>query len=344
MSKECKLNLEKSLASLLGYDIEDVVDFIDPLLGFESKEDVLEYLSGLLGRQDEEVLSFVDNIMRFQRGEEIAMVGNDGGSCSTETKPSSSENIGSKGGGGANKSSIGSSVEKQAKDKEDKREKQRKQDEERRRKREIEMEQEKKLERIKAEQQKEMDRIQNAQRNAKKQNNKGCVKKQPLPRRKEKNNNDGNSSSSKVVPIVVKPNKNEHQEAQKPAPPQRGKAKIVCGCFGTVHKPLTNCLHCGRISCTKEGYGYCPHCGYLVDRSTMPEGAKFDKAVMHKERLLQFDRDSASRTVVFDSQADYYSNSKSNWLTKEEQLDAEMKEESRRKDLHDRKYILKLDT
>ena len=48
--------------------------------------------------------------------------------------------------------------------------------------------------------------------------------------------------------------------------PPKGKAAVVCGCFGTVHKPLTNCLHCGRIACEREGYDYCPFCGYLLEQ------------------------------------------------------------------------------
>jgi hypothetical protein len=48
--------------------------------------------------------------------------------------------------------------------------------------------------------------------------------------------------------------------------PERGKAKIVCGCFGTKHGPLTNCLYCGRISCSQEGYGFCPFCGFMVEQ------------------------------------------------------------------------------
>lgn len=47
--------------------------------------------------------------------------------------------------------------------------------------------------------------------------------------------------------------------------PKKGKASRVCGCYGTFHKPLTNCLYCGRISCVEEGYDYCPFCGYMVE-------------------------------------------------------------------------------
>jgi hypothetical protein len=47
--------------------------------------------------------------------------------------------------------------------------------------------------------------------------------------------------------------------------PNRGKASKVCGCFGTKHKALTNCLYCGRISCELEGYDFCAYCGYMVE-------------------------------------------------------------------------------
>ncbi len=63
--------------------------------------------------------------------------------------------------------------------------------------------------------------------------------------------------SSATVPLVL--------EKVEKSRPTRGKATTVCGCFGIVHKPLTNCLYCGRISCSKEGYDFCPFCGYMVE-------------------------------------------------------------------------------
>ena len=59
---------------------------------------------------------------------------------------------------------------------------------------------------------------------------------------------------------------------KKRGPPPRGKAARNCGCFGTLHKPLTNCLYCGRISCETEGYDFCPFCGFLVEEVKPPEG------------------------------------------------------------------------
>ena len=67
---------------------------------------------------------------------------------------------------------------------------------------------------------------------------------------------------------------------------------------------------------------------------TIPPGKNFDKATLHKERLLKFDRESTKRTQIYDDQADYFQNSSSTWLTADEQQDAQLKEESRRIDLH----------
>lgn len=37
-----------------------------------------------------------------------------------------------------------------------------------------------------------------------------------------------------------------------------------CGCFGTEHSVINNCLTCGRIICAREGERPCPYCGTPV--------------------------------------------------------------------------------
>jgi hypothetical protein len=142
---------------------------------------------------------------------------------------------------------------------------------------------------------------------------------------------------NKTEPVAVQPppplaEKMEEQPIKKYHPP-KGKASIVCGCFGTLHKPLTNCLYCGRISCEREGYDFCGFCGMFVEEAKSSN----DAATQHKERLLRFDRDFARRTVVLDDQADYFSNQTSTWLTQEEQADAKQIETDRQNELHTRK-------
>lgn len=138
--------------------------------------------------------------------------------------------------------------------------------------------------------------------------------------------------------------------------PPKGKASVVCGCFGSLHKPLTNCLYCGRISCELEGYDYCPFCGILVEQlkgngegyvvfldccslldafahSLFALEYTRSEAWEHKERLLRFDRDFARRTVVLDDQADFFT---TNWLTEEEKIAAEEKQAHQKEKLRTR--------
>ena len=93
--------------------------------------------------------------------------------------------------------------------------------------------------------------------------------------------------------------------------------------------------------CEVEGYDYCHFCGYLIqDFSSATEISdrenNIDSAIKHKERLLEFDRTSASRTHVHDDQEDYFVTSNNMWATSEEQDDARDMEENRRQKLHTR--------
>ena len=118
--------------------------------------------------------------------------------------------------------------------------------------------------------------------------------------------------------------------------PLKGNPKTICGCFGNHHPPLTNCLQCGRISCELEGYDYCPFCNNLITKVATSGITNNDSAMAHKERLLEYDRTSASRTYVHDDQEDYFVTQTSMWSSEQEQEDACILEEERRKKLHQR--------
>eukprot|EP00540_Astrosyne_radiata_P005819 CAMPEP_0116864250 /NCGR_PEP_ID=MMETSP0418-20121206/24713_1 /TAXON_ID=1158023 /ORGANISM="Astrosyne radiata, Strain 13vi08-1A" /LENGTH=81 /DNA_ID=CAMNT_0004499441 /DNA_START=87 /DNA_END=335 /DNA_ORIENTATION=- len=62
-----------------------------------------------------------------------------------------------------------------------------------------------------------------------------------------------------------------------------------------------------------------------------------DRAWLHKQRLLRFDREFAQRTVVLDDQADYFNHQTSTWLSEEEKAEATELESKRHDDLHTRK-------
>jgi hypothetical protein len=286
-------------------------------------------------------LKFVGNVMKFQGGEEIIDCGitddDDDGAVSKKKQKEAQQQA------AAAAERERERIEKQRKEEELKLKKQK----------EIE-EQMRNIERMKLEQQKQLDRIQREREEKKLSASSQTAKvtnrssstttKQAIGSKQlSMSTSTKKSKNKKKQNLKVTPTEEQKDvQKEKPPMPKQGKAKIKCGCFGTVHKPLANCLHCGRIICEKEGYGYCPFCFNRIDETMIPQGEAFEKAIMHKERLLQFDRECSSRTVVYDSQADYYSNSKSNWLTKEEQLKAEQKEDDRNKELHGRKHKLDL--
>jgi predicted nucleic acid binding AN1-type Zn finger protein len=173
------------------------------------------------------------------------------------------------------------------------------------------------------------------------------------------------SSSSSTAKQKAAQAASEKALNDKPQPPQKGKAKVECGCFGNKHKALANCLHCGRVSCQAEGYDFCPFCEYLVQPVQVPaEGMyvqrnqtalrsslyyyhsafrvshshlllfplSFDistEAWARKERLLQYDGESAERTVVLDDQADHFNSQDSAWLTEEERANAKERSDAR---------------
>lgn len=113
-----------------------------------------------------------------------------------------------------------------------------------------------------------------------------------------------------------------------------------CDCLASKHKLINNCLSCGRIVCEQEGAGQCMFCGNIVftkdeeagiipmpanqnknnkankKASVKDVAADIEKAVLHKNTLLEYDKSSEKRTVVFDDESDYFE-SNSRWISKE---------------------------
>jgi hypothetical protein len=182
------------------------------------------------------------------------------------------------------------------------------------------------------------------------------------------------SSTAKQKSAQATPDKSTAADTNKPQPAQKGKPKIECGCFGNLHKALANCLHCGRVSCQKEGYDFCPFCTNLVLPVVPPEEGMYvqrnkplishlyiiplrfaflnshccfclffsferNEAWARKERLLQYERESAERTVVLDDQADHFSSQDSAWLTEDERADAKERSDARSHEMSHRKKV-----
>lgn len=150
-----------------------------------------------------------------------------------------------------------------------------------------------------------------------------------------------------------------------------------CECLAQKHKLINNCISCGRIVCEQEGSGPCLFCGSLVctseeqeilqrdsnksqklrkrlmgdggERDYLPHQealmkAGLEKAVQHKDKLLEFDRTSVRRTQVLDDEADYFASDSNQWLSPGEREKLRRKEEELREIRHasrkDRKITL----
>uniref|UniRef100_A0A8C6UD06 Activating signal cointegrator 1 n=1 Tax=Neogobius melanostomus TaxID=47308 RepID=A0A8C6UD06_9GOBI len=150
----------------------------------------------------------------------------------------------------------------------------------------------------------------------------------------------------------------------------------ACDCLAQKHKLINNCISCGRIVCEQEGSGPCLFCGSLVctreeqeilqrdsnksqklrkklmgdgEREYLPhQEAKMksglEKAVQHKDKLLEFDRNSVRRTQVLDDEADYFASDSNQWLSPGEREKLRRREEELREIRHasrkDRKITL----
>lgn len=60
---------------------------------------------------------------------------------------------------------------------------------------------------------------------------------------------------------------------------------------------------------------------------------EMNKVIEHKEKLLRYDREFTKRTVVYDDQMDYFSNTKSTWLDEKERMEAKNLDEIEREEL-----------
>lgn len=133
------------------------------------------------------------------------------------------------------------------------------------------------------------------------------------------------------------------------------KGRHKCNCQASRHGLVNNCLECGRVVCKQEGSGPCVICGKLVcsnDEKLLLNcnnnkskqlynqlieqtitAAADNKALEHRNKLLEFDRTSAKRTNVIDDQMDYYSVN-SGWLSSKQREQLQKKEEERQEKKH----------
>lgn len=148
-----------------------------------------------------------------------------------------------------------------------------------------------------------------------------------------------------------------------------------CECQAMKHTLVSNCLSCGRVVCQQEGPGPCLFCGNLVCNKEQQEilshnskkseklrnhlmnqvasnaedavAKGYERALQHKNKLLEYDRTSVKRTQVIDDESDYFSTDSNQWLKDGEKAALKKREEELRNVRHasrkDRKVMLTLD-
>jgi len=132
-----------------------------------------------------------------------------------------------------------------------------------------------------------------------------------------------------------------------------------CECQAVKHPLVNNCLSCGRIVCAQEGSGPCLFCASLVvtreeqlvldkknKKSEMlykklagDSRSQYQAALDNKERLLDYDANSAKRTQIIDDESDYFSVDSNKWLTPQQREALRKKKE----ELHEERHKSRLD-
>ncbi len=110
----------------------------------------------------------------------------------------------------------------------------------------------------------------------------------------------------------------------------------MCYCQATRHTLVNNCVQCGKVVCEQEGEGPCLFCGQWVDREAVYEVGEeaaeaYEIALNHKDKLIDFDVNSAKRLGVLDAQSDWYDLANNTWLNKEQRLYAKQMQEVEKK-------------
>uniref|UniRef100_A0A8C4QG95 ASCH domain-containing protein n=1 Tax=Eptatretus burgeri TaxID=7764 RepID=A0A8C4QG95_EPTBU len=126
-----------------------------------------------------------------------------------------------------------------------------------------------------------------------------------------------------------------------------------CDCLAQKHALINNCMECGRIVCRQEGSGPCLFCGNLVCTQEEMEvlshnsnkseklrrkllgndedriGQGLDKAIQHRDKLLDYDKNCIKRTQVIDDESDYFASDSNLWISMTEREALKKREEER---------------
>lgn len=136
--------------------------------------------------------------------------------------------------------------------------------------------------------------------------------------------------------------------------------RIPCNCQAREHPLVNNCIRCGKIVCAQEGPGACLFCGSpVLSKNATPEEIQrvqdsvrdnkmnareregLQKAEEHKNKLLEYERNSTKRTLVYDDQVDYFDLNK--WTTPQEKEEIQRRLEQLKRQQEDARKKITID-
>lgn len=123
----------------------------------------------------------------------------------------------------------------------------------------------------------------------------------------------------------------------------------ICYCQTTIHKLVSNCVNCGKVVCEQEGEGPCLFCGAWVDREEYYDVGdhyvQYEKALEHRNKLIDYDINAAKRLGVVDERTDWYELSSNTWLNKDQRQYAthQLEIQKRKEDEIDSKVNIEID-
>jgi hypothetical protein len=123
--------------------------------------------------------------------------------------------------------------------------------------------------------------------------------------------------------------------------------KKICYCMAREHELVGNCLACGKIVCAAEGRGSCLFCGHLVVAKgqvpgSLPDKSSLIQAIKHKDKLIDYDRNTEERLAVIDDQNDWFDISNNTWLSVEDREKATQKLLEQQKRVEEAKRLINL--
>ena len=146
----------------------------------------------------------------------------------------------------------------------------------------------------------------------------------------QKNNNNNKQQEKKKAKNA---NTNANANANKNSKSKKNlENREECYCMGREHSVVGNCLECGKIICEFEGKNSCLFCGaeFTGNYSGVSDD-NLKEAITRKNALLEYERKSVARSLIFDDQADYFSVD-SQWMSaKEKERLREIEKERREK-------------